>query len=226
MGHRLGFTQPRYGRDRGTSSNVEENAMGTDCPFTTFAQRHPKRARADESAIAKNELVSGRFVSVQMHLDNFVDHLALACVNSRHIDGCRSGLYPELLMPPYERGDFRGVNHILARQAGDIHARATDISPLDDSGPHPFLRHSCRHPLPAGAAAKNDDVKFVCCLHTFSLRPRRPGRRRALSIPLYSLQLRVQQRVVLLTSLGVKRTVKPMSAVEQPTPRNPRRGYK
>jgi len=29
-----------------------------------------------------------------------------------------------------------------------------------------------------------------------------------------------------LTSLGVKRTVKPTSAVEQPTPRNPRRGYK
>ena len=29
-----------------------------------------------------------------------------------------------------------------------------------------------------------------------------------------------------LTSLGVKRTVKPTSAVEQPTSRNPRRGYK
>src|SRR5262249_4033381 len=114
MGHRLGFTQPRYGRDRRTSSNVDENAIGTECPFTPLAQRHLKRARADESAITKNQLVSGRFVPVQMHLDNFVDHLALACVNSRHTDGRRSGLYPELLMPLDERGDFRGVNNVLA----------------------------------------------------------------------------------------------------------------
>src|SRR5215469_8916831 len=113
MGHRLGFTQPRYGRDGRTSSNIDENAIGVECPFTTLAQRHPKRARADESAITKNQLVSGRFVSVQMYPDNFVDHLALACVNSRHIDGCRSGLYPELLMPSHERGDFRGVNNIF-----------------------------------------------------------------------------------------------------------------
>src|SRR5581483_7229203 len=70
-----------------------------------------------------------------------------------------------LLMSSHEGGDFRGLNHILARQAGDIHTRATDVSPLDDSRPHPFSGHGGCHPLSAGAAAKNDDVIFICRVH-------------------------------------------------------------
>ena len=53
-----------------------------------------------------------------MHLDNFVDHLALACVTPDISTAVGPVCAPELLMPSHERGDFRGVHpFLLGKQA-------------------------------------------------------------------------------------------------------------
>jgi hypothetical protein len=82
------------------------------------------------TCFAEDELITALFVEgratfVEMNMNDTVHNFALARVNSRHVNGDRPGLEPELTLPPNERGDLGGMNDILARQASGVDVRGT-----------------------------------------------------------------------------------------------------
>src|ERR1700733_8165166 len=104
-----------------------------------------------------------------MNLDDAIHQLALARVNSRHVDGDRPGLDPELPLPPNERGDLGGINDILARQAGNVRARSADILPIYHGGSPSFFGHRPGCQFAGGAAAQHEGIEVFRCIHKFHL---------------------------------------------------------
>src|SRR5262249_47680934 len=107
MGHRFGFSQTGSVGYCCVGSDVHEHAVSGERAFGPITQCDVKGARGDECAVAEDEFVSRRLIFVPMTLDNGVDHSTLARIYSCHVDGDRSGLDPELPMPPHEGGDLR-----------------------------------------------------------------------------------------------------------------------
>ncbi len=88
-----------------------------------------------------------------MHIDQAVDHLALALAHRRHVDPDILLADAEFLAAKKVGRDLGAVDDVLARQAGDVRARAADVFALDDRGTRPFWPRSrrciCRaSPLP------------------------------------------------------------------------------
>jgi hypothetical protein len=106
-----------------------------------------------------------RAVIVQMGCDLALDHVALALHNGRHVD--RDGTHhdAELRAVPRQMRDFRAPDLVLARQAGDVGAGATDPAALDDGNPSPRLRHVPCEQLATLAAAQDEDVKLFRLRH-------------------------------------------------------------
>src|SRR6266852_9298736 len=104
-----------------------------------------------------------------MQLDQPRDHLALALTHGRHIDFPVILGDSEFLASPEVRGDFGAMDHILARKAGDVGARTSDIFSLNDGSLHP-LPGQCPGDVFAGfAAAQHEQIVFFrrrgWCIH-------------------------------------------------------------
>ena len=174
MGQRFRFRQTgRVGYCR-AASEVHENALSCERTFAPIAQCDVNGARCDECAFAEDELIAailvqGRAIFIEMNPDDTVHHFALAGVNSRHVDGDRPGLDPELPMPANERCDLSGINDILAWQAGHIGTRSADILPIDDGGPLSFFGHRPGRQFAGCAAAQHEDIEFFGWIHVIYL---------------------------------------------------------
>src|SRR5882757_4947315 len=104
-----------------------------------------------------------------MYLDQPGDHLALAFAHGWHIDFPVILGDSEFLASPEVRGDFGAMDHILARKAGDVGARASDIFSLNDGSLHPLPGQCPRDVFPSFAAAQHEEIVFLrlrgWCLH-------------------------------------------------------------
>src|SRR5271167_1079790 len=104
-----------------------------------------------------------------MHLDQPGDHLALAFAHGWHIDLPVILANSEFLASPEVRGDFGAMDHILARKAGDVGARTSDIFSLNDGSLHPLPGQRPGDVFPGFAAAQHEEIVFFqlrgWCLH-------------------------------------------------------------
>src|SRR5229473_2071775 len=83
-------------------------------------QRDLQGLRCDESAGAKNEFGSRLFVVLEIDVVPTGYHLAFTLADYRHIHGEVPFGYAELFAPSQIRGNFRAVNDVLARHAGNV----------------------------------------------------------------------------------------------------------
>src|ERR1700692_1393769 len=95
-----------------------------------------------------------------MHLDQPGDHLALALAHGWHIDFPVILGDSEFLASPEVRGDFGAMDHILARKAGDVGARTSDIFSLNDSSLHPLPGQWPGDVFPGFTTAQHEEIVF------------------------------------------------------------------
>src|SRR5271167_874022 len=95
-----------------------------------------------------------------MHLDQPGDHLALAFAHGWHIDLPVILANSEFLASPEVRGDFGAMDHILARKAGDVGARTSDIFSLNDGSLHPLPGQRPGDIFPGFTAAQHEEIVF------------------------------------------------------------------
>ena len=169
MSHRFGCPEPRRVRHGCVGSHVHEYAVSGEHTLASIAETDLHGTRRHERAVAPNEFSPRRLISVQMELNNPVHHLALAVVDSGHVDGERPGVDSELCMPGYKRSDLRRMDDVLTRQARHIRARSADILPIDNGGSPALFGHSPRNHFAGCAAAEHDDVIPFCCAHMIGL---------------------------------------------------------
>jgi hypothetical protein len=112
----LGILQPGDVRYGGVTSHVHKYPLAGQRSLAAIAQTDVQGARSNERTFSENQLGAGRVVLIEMNPNEIIHHIALSRINSRHVDGCRSGVNPEY----------------FARQACHIRARAADELPLDD----------------------------------------------------------------------------------------------
>src|SRR5262249_39478900 len=68
------------------------------------------------------------------------------------------------------RGDLRGVNDVLAREAGDVRARPADVLAFDDRNSSAFRRQRPRQQFSGLAAAEHEEVILFDLGHLLLLR--------------------------------------------------------
>src|SRR5271167_5227047 len=104
-----------------------------------------------------------------MQLDQPGDHLALALAHGWHTDFPVVLGDSEFLAAPKVRGDFGTMDHILARKAGDVGARTSDILSLNDDRLHSLPGQCPGDVFPGFAAAQHEEVVFFrlrgWCIH-------------------------------------------------------------
>src|SRR5215472_6580449 len=126
MRHRRSFGQAGHFGDRGARTEVEKDAVSLDCPRATVAKLDFHCATSDESRNAINQFRAAAFGVIGVYLAQFCDHRAFAPLNSRHVDGQRISLEPELLAAPGQGDYLGGPDQVLAWQAGNVGTGATE----------------------------------------------------------------------------------------------------
>jgi hypothetical protein len=130
MGQGRGISQARDVRNRRMRAEIEKDAICLDLPRAARCQTHLDGASGDEAAFA-------------MDLHQAVDHRAFAPAHARHVGRHRTRPLSIVRRAPREVGHLGAVDHILARQARDVRARAADQSAFhDDSSPPPRMTSS------------------------------------------------------------------------------------
>jgi hypothetical protein len=74
----------------------------------------------DESAGTENEFHPALLKNFEMNIDRVGHHPPLAFTYGGHVDSEVLDCNAELLTPAHVRGDFRTVNDVFTRQAGDV----------------------------------------------------------------------------------------------------------
>ena len=80
---------------------------------------------SDETPGAHDNPGAARFEVFQVQVDQIIDHLAFSIANARHMDLSIVLGDPELRASPEIRSHLGAVNDILARETGDVWARAS-----------------------------------------------------------------------------------------------------
>src|ERR1700730_10229953 len=86
----------------------------------------------DETPGAHDNLGATRFEVFQVQGDQIIDHLAFSIANARHMDLSIVLGDSELRASPEIRSHLGAVNDILARETGDVRARASDVFSFDN----------------------------------------------------------------------------------------------
>src|SRR5215813_673643 len=95
-----------------------------------------------------------------MRGDLLVNHLALPVTDRCHVDLDTTRPRAVLGAMTHERCDFRALNLVLAGQAIDVGARATNPSPLHHRRATSRSRHVPREELPACTTAENQELEL------------------------------------------------------------------
>jgi hypothetical protein len=91
-------------------------------PRRARVERHLDRPRRDEPALAHHELGAALPVLLEMERDQAVDHRTLAVADGGHVDLPAARGNPELGAAAEVVADLGAVDHVLAREAGDVGA--------------------------------------------------------------------------------------------------------
>ena len=88
--------------------------------------------RHHEFSFAHDQLGARFVVFLLMQCDQAIDHLPLTLANPGQIDFAILCGDAELAPAIQQVRDLRAVNHVLARQAGDVRTRTANVPPLND----------------------------------------------------------------------------------------------
>ncbi len=137
IGERLCRRETRNTRDRRVRPEIERHAIAGQHPGAAIGQLNLDGFRSDEAAHSHDQLGAAGLVAVEVHGDQAVDHLALSCQHSLHVDGRGSRRDPKLIGVVNEIGYLRAPNLILAGQTVGVRAGAADPLAFDDCGSAP-----------------------------------------------------------------------------------------
>ncbi len=137
IGERLCRRETRNIRDRRTRPEIESHAIAGQHAGTAIVQFNLDGFRPNEAAHTHDQFGVAGLVAVEVHGDQAVDHLALSCQHSLHVDGRGTRHDPKPIGVVNEIGDFRAPNLILAGQAVGVRAGTADQLAFDDGGSAP-----------------------------------------------------------------------------------------
>jgi hypothetical protein len=157
--------------DRRVRPEIEHHAVAGQQPPAAVVQAHFDGLRPDEPARAHDQFGAARPVTVEMHLDQAVDHLAFVRQHSPHVDGGSARHAPEAIRVVDQVGDLRTPNLVLAGQAVGIRTGTADQLALDDGCAVPRLGHVPSQKF-SGLAAAEDEQVIVSGLRHRQLPPR------------------------------------------------------
>src|SRR3954452_20741015 len=120
--------RPRLQEARGrvdfrSRARVDHDGLPAQDASPSVGEPNLDRLRADEPALAHDELGPARRISLSIDPVQVVDHLALTIAHAGHLDFPRPRGDAELRTPAEIRDDLGAMNYILARETGDGIAR-------------------------------------------------------------------------------------------------------
>ena len=101
---------------------IDDHVLAAKRACAAIAQCDLDRLGRDEIARAQDQLRAGFLVDIEMHVDQPLDHLALAVAHSSHVDVCVVLADAEFLTAKEKGRNLRAVDDVLARQARDVGA--------------------------------------------------------------------------------------------------------
>src|SRR5271165_857734 len=126
VGQRFGFFEAGHiGKGR-ACADVQKDPIARKNERGAIVRSHLDRLWRHEARFAHNQLGAAVFEFIEVHLDEAVDHLALARADGGHVDRNGTGHNPELRRVTRQIRDLSAVNNVLAWQACDVWARAAD----------------------------------------------------------------------------------------------------
>jgi hypothetical protein len=143
------------------SANIDHHAIAGQNAPAAAVQAYFDGLRRDEPAGAHDQLGPARPVTVEVHRDQPVDHLALARQHLRHVDGGGAGHRSEPIGVTDQLGDFSAPDLILAREAVGVGAGTADQLALDHHGSIACSRHMPGQEFAGLAAAENQEVNAL-----------------------------------------------------------------
>ena len=103
-------------------------------PRAAGVQRHLDCFRFRERRFTHDQFRAAGLELAEMNLHQLVDHLPFAAGDAGHVDANVSGHDAQARCGMNKRDGLGTVNDVLARQAGDVRARAADHRTFDDDG--------------------------------------------------------------------------------------------
>src|SRR5215467_1702801 len=152
--------------DGGARSQVEKHLITGDRPLAPFVKVDLNRLRTHEPGFPRDEFRSRSLEAIEMKLNLTLYHLSLAVQDAVHVRRYRSCLDPIFRAVPREPIRFRAANHVLARQAGNVRARSTDVFSFHYRRAVARLRHCPRQVLSRFSASDNKDLVVFCVRHS------------------------------------------------------------
>ncbi len=163
MRHRRGGGKSGHVRYGGTRAHIEEDTFTAQAASPAGVQRHLHGLRLGEAGFAHDQLRTAGFEFVEVELDQILDHLSFTAKHAGHIDMGLTGNHSQSGLWIYEGNGLRAVDHILARQAGDIRAGAADHRSFDHRRFLSQLRQIPREELPCYTASDHEIVTLLQC---------------------------------------------------------------
>src|SRR5262245_57330211 len=139
-------------------TGVNDYVLAAECTRATVVERHFDGFWRNKPSCAHNKLRATLAVIFEMDVDQILNHLPFAFAHSTHIDSNVLLADAKFLATEEERSHLRAVDDVLAWQAGDVGARTTHVSALDDDYALARLRGGPRDELAADATAENNEI--------------------------------------------------------------------
>ena len=143
-------------RDCGMRPEIESDAITGQHARTAVVQIYLDGLRRNEPTGTHDQLGAAGFVGVEVHRDQAIDHVALACQHSLHIGGDRSRHHPEPIRVMNQIGNLCAPDFVLAGKTVGVRTGAADQFALDDRGAMPRLGHVPGQKFAACSATKDE----------------------------------------------------------------------
>src|SRR6185437_10696702 len=166
---RLSVRQAGHRWDAGVRAEVEEELAGDQPSRPSIVQGHLDRLWRDDTSAPHDELSAACLITLQVKCNEAIDHVSLALQDLRHIDRDRAGRDTELSGARDGFDDTGAPDFVLAWEAVDVRAGATDPTTFDYCRPLAGLCHVPREVLAAFAATDDNHVVSFRFRHRYLL---------------------------------------------------------
>src|SRR5271154_947725 len=114
--------------------HVQEYPVSRKDTHGSVLHFHLDRPWGHEARFTEDQLSATGFITIEVKIDETIDHLALACAHAGHIDSHGPRCDSKLPRPSRPLRNFGAMNDVFARKAGDVRTRSADQSALDHGG--------------------------------------------------------------------------------------------
>ncbi len=160
VGERACFRKTRDVVDRRARARADDDIFTAKNPRAAVGQRDLDGLGANETPRTHDELRATLLEIIEVHIDQPINHPALAIAYDRHVDPAVVLGDAEFPAPEKVGSHLGAMNDVLARQTGDVGTRPADVFPLDDRRALSLPGQGPRDILAPFAAAQYDDIEF------------------------------------------------------------------